>query len=396
MVKLEERVEQLVAEDAQEALRLRLRRMTSATICDRMLADKHPSMTSNLRRSKAEGVASAVRSALGFWEAAPTALNARLLSQYYFALQLSIAEQVAGPDENASLETIQRHTEQGHGLGTLRALDGVFPENYFVAALKSGHFGSYCRAKGHDVDAFAFDSRPRSWSKVKEEERARLVSLTDLLRRIPELRPLIPECLGLPPLSFHLVHALKNLEIESELRAEHLKRTGKFPASPVGGPNNGNTKTTYLLFSTGFGGGQGITAAFLSSLGFPIQNIVAQKEDDDPSPNFMGEYVHPENEFWWQSLPLYKAATGTSIVVPLWQTHDLFVIHFVTLYALSIVVRYLPSLWHEIENGVLDHIKALLDHYTSVVSVVLPQMGIQRITGVRLNLIYPGSGSSPI
>jgi len=392
----EQKVERLVADNAQEALRLRLRRMTSATICERMLADKHPTMPPELRKSKAEGVASAVRSALGYWETTPTALNARLLSQYYFALQLSIAEQVAGADESASLETIQRHTEQGHGLGTLRGSHGAFPDNYFVAALKSGHFASYCKASGHDLGAFAFDQRPRSWSKLKDEDTSRLVSLTDLLRRIPELRPLIYECLAQPPLSFHLVHATKNFELEAEKHSEHIRRTGRFPPSPIGGPSDGTSKTTYVLFSTGFGGGEGVTAAFLSGLGFPIKNIVAQKEDEDASPSFIGEYVHPANEFWWQSLPLYKAATGTSIIVPLWRTHELFIIHFVTLYALSIVVRYLPSLWHEIENGTLDHIRALLDHYTSVVDVVLPKMGIERITGSRLHLVYPGSGSSPV
>ncbi len=37
--------------------------------------------------------------------------------------------------------------------------------------------------------------------------------------------------------------------------------------------------------------------------------------------------------------------------------------HDVTLYALSIVVRYLPSLWHEIEYGSLNHIGALMEFF---------------------------------
>jgi hypothetical protein len=78
---------------------------------------------------------------------------------------------------------------------------------------------------------------------------------------------------------------------------------------------------------------------------------------------FIGDLKHPKEKLWWQCLDIYKSGyCGTSIIVPLWgQITDPFVIHFMTLYALSIVVRYLPLLWHEIEDGSLDHIRALID-----------------------------------
>jgi hypothetical protein len=136
-------VEAIVARDVEGALRLRLHRMTSATICRRMLAAKHPKMPEEVIMKKAEGVASALRSALGYWGSGHSALNAKLLSQYYFILQLSIAEEVANASPDATLESIQKHTEQGHGLGTVRPTDGAFPGEYYVAALKSGHFGAY-------------------------------------------------------------------------------------------------------------------------------------------------------------------------------------------------------------------------------------------------------------
>jgi hypothetical protein len=38
------------------------------------------------------------------------------------------------------------------------------------------------------------------------------VSLADLFRRVPELRPMIPECLGVPPLSFQVIYTFRNHE----------------------------------------------------------------------------------------------------------------------------------------------------------------------------------------
>ena len=159
-------IEAIIARDVEGALRLRLHRMTSATICKRMLAAKHPGMHDDVITRKAEGVASALRSALGYWDSGRAALNAKILSQYYFALQLSIAEEVASANPDATLESIQKHTEQGHGLKTIRPPDGAFPREYFIAALKSGHFRAYCASSGIDLGGIAFDAAPRSWSKL--------------------------------------------------------------------------------------------------------------------------------------------------------------------------------------------------------------------------------------
>jgi hypothetical protein len=67
-----------------------------------------------------------------------------------------------------------------------------------------------------------------------------------------------------------------------------------------------------------------------------------------------------------------------------------------TLYALNIVVRYLPLLWHEIEDGALDHIRALIEQYLVIVDNVPPQIAISRITGRRLITVQPGSPQGPL
>ncbi|HHX9840638.1 TPA: YaaC family protein [Salmonella enterica subsp. enterica] len=68
----------------------------------------------------------------------------------------------------------------------------------------------------------------------------------------------------------------------------------------------------------------------------------------------------------------------------------------VVLYALSIIVRYLPDTWYEIENGKLDYINALLENYLAIFDSVLPKLAVERLTKVNLVVTAPGSMNSPI
>ncbi len=78
-------------------------------------------------------------------------------------------------------------------------------------------------------------------------------------------------------------------------------------------------------------------------------------------------------------------------MVPYWGGDDVFTLHFVILYAFSIVTRYLPSLWHEIEDGKLDHLRSLLEHYLVIVDNVLPKIALERMTGDSVHAIQSGS-----
>jgi len=108
------------------------------------------------------------------------------------------------------------------------------------------------------------------------------------------------------------------------------------------------------------------------------------------------QVVHPKNKYWHQCVDLYKSGySGTSIVVPFWGLRDPFIIHFIILYALSIVVRYLPSLWHDIEDGELNHMRALIEQYLAIVDNVLPRLAVEMITGKKLVVVHPGSLMAP-
>ena len=382
--------EQLVAEDLRQAIWLRLRRLTSSNVCSRVITARKTDLAADIAMKKGQEVASSIRSALGYWDSQPASLNAKVLTRYYALLQITIAEQVSDPSSAAGLREIQSHTEAGHGLWTMADPEKEFPSGYMVACRNRGHFFEYCKFKGIDVASFASKARPEQWEQLKDEAKSRLVSLADLFRRIPELQSVLEETLGTLPLSFHVGHATENMAERAKKWDEALK-AGQVPEfdPPIPGPEA-------VTFVGIYPHGQKLTPEYLRSLDLPIKNIRASSEGDQHY--FVGDLTHPKERLWSEYVDTYKSGyCGTSIIVPVWgKIADPFLIHFMTLYALSIVVRYLPLLWHEIEDGNLNHIRALIEQYLAIVDNVLPQMAIERITGRRLIAVQPGSLFGPM
>lgn len=390
----EERVERLVAENVNQIVWLRLKRLTSVTLCRRLLQRRWNSLDKEVLARKAEGLAWAIRSALGYWETPAATLNAWVLTRYYAILQSSIAEEVASADPKANLETIQKQTEAGHGLAAIIDPDCPFPNSYKIACLSSGHFTSYCRSRGIDLKSHEFPKRPREWEKFLPEERIRTISLSDLIRRVPELQTFTNEYLGLDPLSFHVGYASRNFASQLE-EAKGTWTPGSRTPMMRNPTQPGTTKTTYVAI---YPDGLKFTKDYLEAQALPIKNIEVERDKFGPgTSHFVGQFSHPGDDYWWRYLRLYKSGyCGTSIIIPFWSTDDPFVLHFAILYALSIVVRYLPSLWHDIEDGELDHIRALIDHYLVVVDAVLPHIALERITGDQIAVHQPGSFAAPV
>ncbi len=383
--------EQIVAENIGEAIWLRFRRLTSPTLCKRMILARAPELASNIAMQKGQEVASSVRSALGYWQSQPNSLNSKILSRYYAILQVSIAEQVADPASAADLLQIQSHTESGHGLWTIATPEGEFPANRIIACQNRGHFYNYCLYKGIDLTPYTVGARPDSWEKLSGEKKLRVVTLADMFRRVPELQLLIEETLGVQSLSFRIGYDSRNFEIISERRQAYLQRTGQFMVDP---PREEGPVTTFIGI---YPHGQKFSVEYLNSLELPFTNIrEAESTGFRKDSIFLADLQHPSGTNWHDNIETYKSGyCGTSIISPVWGIRDIFIIHFAILYTLSIVVRYLPSLWHEIEDGELDHIRALIEQYLAIVDNVLPVISIQRITGRKLIPVQPGSLHGP-
>jgi hypothetical protein len=62
----------------------------------------------------------------------------------------------------------------------------------------------------------------------------------------------------------------------------------------------------------------------------------------------------------------------------------------VLLYALSIVVRYRPSLWRRVQEGDLDHLRVLIEAFLFVVERILPEQFLETVSGSSRRLWQPG------
>lgn len=381
--------EYLVAEDVSEMVWLRLRRLTSPNLCRKIISSDAQSIEEDVLERKSAEVASVVKSALDYWNDSYSSLNSAILMRYYSVLQFSIAEQITSSDPKDTLEAIQKHTEHGHGLFTLQNPEGKFPNNYNIGLLKQGHFYSYCKHKGYKTKPYSFERKPKDYSKLSVEEYKNLYSLTDLLRRVPELQPVVKEYLNSYPLSFGVGLSSQDIAFESDF-GDELKEDIVFV-----NPGSSQLKTTlvniYLM-------GQDIDIEEIDNLGLPFHSIRKAKNNEGNFQNFIGKIEHPANELFWKHFDHYKSGySQTCIIAPIaGEIVDPLVLHLMILYSFSIVVRYLPSLWYEIEFGKHNHIYALLEHYISVIDKILPKIILEKLSKRSISVTHPGSIFAPI
>lgn len=379
-----QKTERFVATDVNGAIWLRLKRLTSSQICKKIIQKNHPSLQEIEYINKSIGMSSAIRSAIGYWETENGGLNSKILSRYYALLQISLAEQISSGDPKDDLKAVQKHTESGHGLFTKSIENDTFPDNILIGCLRGGHFYSYANNIGIDIKKYSSERRPRNDKELQESQ---TYTLTDLLRRIPELRVQIKEILGKNPLSFQIGHATRN--VLSRSRAWTQQGISPSPSSFPG-----------FTYAAIYPNGIEITAEELNSYNLGIADIEMEAKenitefDDD---YFIGKVFHPEGEQWWEHVLTHKSGyCGTSTIVPFWGTQDPFVLHLVVFYALSIIVRYLPETWYEIEHGKLDYMNSFLENYLAIFDSVLPKLAVERLTKTDLVVTSPDSINSPI
>ncbi len=373
-------IERFVAADVSGAIWLRLKRLTSSQLCKKIIQKNHPSLQENEYINKSIGMSSAIRSAIGYWETENGGLNSKILSRYYALLQVSLAEQISSGDPKDDLKAVQKHTESGHGLFTQIIDNSTFPDNIKIGCVRGGHFYAYAKKIGVEIKKYAAERRPRN---DEELEASCTYTLTDLLRRIPELRPLLKETLGENPLSFQIGHASRNM----------LLRTKR-------SPSQNQQEFSGFTYAAIYPKGAQVTADELNSYNLGIKDIEKESEENITKFDemyFVGKVYHPEGELWWDHVLTHKSGyCGTSAIVPFWGTQDPFILHLVVLYTLSIIVRYLPETWYEIEHGKLDYINSLLENYLAIFDSVLPKLAVERLTKTHLVVTSPDSMNSPI
>ena len=84
--------------------------------------------------------------------------------------------------------------------------------------------------------------------------------------------------------------------------------------------------------------------------------------------------------------------TESSIILPVFDViTDYRAICVILLYALSIIVRYRPSIWRLIQEGELDHMRVIIEAFLVVVERVLPEEFLHKIIGQFMSVKQPGA-----
>jgi hypothetical protein len=373
--------EELITDDRTEMVWLRIQRLTSETLCRKLIKEKIPEVDDGFLRAKASGLSSAIRGALGFWGGETLDLNARVLSRYYGLLQLTIAEQIASGTD-LLLEKIEDFTQYGHGLFTLFNPKDEFPTAFNIGLLNSGYFRKYLEFRGVELLENTFTKRPREWANLDDTEKSKLVSFKELFSRVPELQTVVREYLDGPPLAFRVAASVLNATQRFTI-SEHKSNEKWNQLRKTNVDHNPEVTSGVAIFCQD----RDFSPEFLNSLGLPLTDIIEVAPSMQGwGTHFVGTLHHSLKTKWHEKLrPHYSAYCAPSLVAPLWKdVTDPLIINFLILYGLSIIVRYLPATWHRIDQGDLDHFRELLKHYFVIVDKVVPEMMYERITGKRL------------
>lgn len=369
-------VRRLTAENPLEAVLTRLQQFTSvrlaARLVERRSASEGKPLAPAVISSKATGIAYSMRSALDYASASPTErLNKRVLGLYYGTMAFAQAEMLASPSGPIDLDEVEGMTKQGHGLYTLPGASDTFAD-LRVGVLASGFLPQWLSFLGYDTSGFP-RKKPKSVSDLTTIPQGMACSLRDLLASMPEIDDLFAAvCGGAPGWLIPMHDQETNLSLS-------FNRTGKKAGS------------TYGLFIDRSGL---IEASALQNAGWPLAEITRVPDDHNAAPAFRARVDHAGHDIWWSVLPTHSSPFGnkTTLILPtMGGMRDYRVIAVTTLYALSIMARYLPSAWRRIDGGDEDEYFPMIRAAVDVWTRILPEEFLRSIADEAVLTTQPGS-----
>ena len=371
-------VRRLTAENPIEAILARLQQFTSATLAGRLVerraATEEIALPFDTIKAKATGIAWSMRSALDYLAATPReALVKRVLGLYYGTIALAQAEMLASPSGPIDLDQVEGMTKRGHGLYALAGPDGGFAD-LRVGVLATGFLPQWMSFLGHDTSSYP-RSKPNSAADLDNIPVGMACSLRDLFASMPEIDDLFAEVFGGPP-------GWVSVAYDDEGNARGATALNATPRK---------ASSTYGLFLDRSGE---ISIGSLESSGWPLAEIRPVDGYDRTGTAFCARVDHAGHDVWWTALPIHSSpfrSDPTLLFPTVGGLREYRTIAAVTLYALSIMARYLPSAWRRVEGGDEDQYLALVQASLAVWERLLPEHFLESIAGETLHTAQPGS-----
>jgi hypothetical protein len=365
----------VLSETPIEAIWLRLRQFQSVKLSAKLIEDRvrRAAMTLSEDRisDKAQGVAYALRNASDYYAASQTRnLSQRILNLYYGSMAFASAEMLALPTGPSSLAEIEKITTSGHGLYTVEGATHDL-QDLVVGIIRNGFFTSWIATLGTDV-SWTPEGKARTYDAVPTKPADSWVTLEQLFARLPEVSDLYLEIFDSPTLWLH-----PNYDMMANRGGQGLFGARAAPES------------TYATFTDVSGR---LTKEDVAAFPGAIREI-RQVASSGRQRTFKAAVDHPGKKTWWDALEIHTSPLGRqAIIMPLFGHITKYrAICFVLLYALSIIVRYRPSVWRRVQEGDLDHMRVLIEAALVVVERILPQEFLARVMDVKVHAKQPGS-----
>lgn len=360
----------IIEENPLEQIYTQLRALTSQTVA-RKAVELHAhnqkiNLDNEIIESKAKGVSYLVQNAIDYYDSASTEnMTQRMLNLYYGTIALMEAEMLIYGEQYKELAEIEQVTKNGHGMATFgNAESGL--NDFYVGIINKGLFQAWLSHRNVDVSKF-----PDSKKKAENSEWS--ISINELLYCIPELENIL-------------------LEVDKDFVPGYL-----FPSYDTFFNNTMpfSDKTFYQRkYHGSYVNMIDLTGCADENLVHEIRGnftLIGSYEDSISHSKGWRVFVHHKaGRHHFEEYNTHKGFSASVIIKPVFGiTNDWEVYAVMILYALSIIVRYMPNLWARISHGDLDRYKAVFYQFSRVAERELTQVFLEKMTGKKVVIRHP-------
>lgn len=310
-------------------------------------------LTEELIIEKSKGVAFCLRSARDlFAQSNSKNLTASLTSIYYGTYNLLSAILIGDISNNLTLETIEGFSKNGgHGLKSIyKSKIENLANDEFIYCCNNGFYKELLKNFGYKTENIVMSKNFKKIEEIPAPELSKLISLKDLLSRIPELKNIYTEIYKEQPNYLnYFAHYGENNEIYKISVSE-------------------NQNTDFLK-----------SEQINELLSLPSELIFEYKKERPDSilkEEFICEKV-PRDLI--SQKPKYNSAIAVNCTIkPILEIDDVLLLYFKLFYILSIWTRYRPNLWREICEGKYDHYRSLFSILTDSSERIVPNLFLNK------------------
>lgn len=353
-----------------------LNQYASVELAKKLIKRRHDEIGININEdilnSKAIGLSYTIKNASDYFKAAPhESYNKRVISLYYGTLSLAFAEMLASPGGASGLDEVEGMTKQGHGLYTVPSDMNTF-NSFYIGVLATGFFPRWMHFLEVRIDEYP-KKKPKTASDLEKVPVEFYTTIEKLISSIPELGDMLTDVFNVSPSWFTVAY-----DISGNPRGSTQEKT---PASYINLYDHSGIFDFNRIYRTNW----------------PISEVVKINEtlqfEEENTVKYRARIDHEGYDFWHEVLPIRNSSFTNNqfLVVPVLGANTEYRANALAiLYALSIMVRYMPSLWRRVEGGDQDQYFTTVQFMLDIFERNLPHEFLESISNERVITGLPG------